>query len=501
MFNGGVKSKLKIPAFRDLLDAKLGREYIEEVAETKERIDIFKKWYKESGEGGEVYPSQGLLSTPYDYLDVLGKTILSEGELWETLKMRRYVLEIFNHPDRIEALRQVEKSRFVPPPKVESKVLEYAVNSGLALSVRDLGAEVVDGGGKRVGRRKLLAGGPFVKLGKFARIPFASGAMPDVFGSPAALATMAACHGLACVPRNGVFSDMKRQVDLAKAALAWMKLEGLVEDREDGKELVKIWKRNIVGVVEPEVEGGMKRVEAMFEVGVRAFRVYSPEPGDDARKLVNKMRKEWGEAIEIFVGQVAEVKQGLKLQEAGADGLYVGIGGGGRCTTAVRSSSVVNWPILVWRLTEEVKIPVIVEGGGSDHVGVTLLIGASGIGVSRIAAGGTVESPGGLVYWVDKNGRWFKPYGGEASARTKYVDGKVLAMGLPAFVEGETTKAFKGFVPYAKPTLAENVYFLLENVILSLVFRGVTSVPELQALDPSPLRRITAGGAKQQGTH
>jgi len=106
-----------------------------------------------------------------------------------------------------------------------------------------------------------------------------------------------------------------------------------------------------------------------------------------------------------------------------------------------------------------------------------------------------------MMYFVDKAGKWFKPYGGEASARTKYLDHKVLAMGLPAFVEGETTKALKSYVPYAKPTLAENIYFLLEDVILSLVFRGATSIQELQNLNPSPIRRITIGGARQQGTH
>jgi len=144
---------------------------------------------------------------------------------------------------------------------------------------------------------------------------------------------------------------------------------------------------------------------------------------------------------------------------------------------------------------------VIVEGGASDHVGVTLLLGASGIGVSRIAGGGTIESPGGLLYLVDKEGAWFKPYGGEASARTKYLDKIMLPLGIPAFVEGETTKAVKSYIAHIKPTIAASLYFLLEDVVLSLVFRGVGSISELQAIDPSPLRWISADGILRQKTH
>lgn len=406
-----------------------------------------------------------------------------------------------NHPSRLDALEELQRKRFVPPSAVDSKVMDYSVDSGLAMSIRDLGAIVVGSLGKRISRRKMLAIGPFVKLGKRARIPFASGAMPDVFGSPAALATVAMCHVLAGVPRNGAFSDVERQVDLVKATFAWMKREPILLGRPDGKRMLKIWKRNVMGVVEPELSDGLERTDKLFKVGVRVFRVYSPEPGKDAELMVERMRSEYGSRVEIFVGQVTSVKQSIALEKAGADGLYTGIGGGGRCTTAVRSGSVVDWPNLLWKMRGEVGVPVIIEGGASDHIGSTLLLGGSGIGVSRIAAGGTIESPGGLLYLVNKEGEWFKPYGGEASARTKYQDEKMLGLGVPAFVEGETTKAVKSYIPYIRPTVAAHMYFLLEDLVLSMVFRGVDSITDLQAINPSPLRRVTLGGSVQQDTH
>jgi hypothetical protein len=489
--------------FKHLLDATYGEKFLHRLFKPyeKKRRELFQPWYNQTGEASEVYPSQGLLLTPFDYLDYVGKTLLPEAELWPTLRVRSYVLEVFNHPDRIKAIQAVDKTKFVPPPKVSSQVMEKALRDDFFLSVRDLGLVIIGSDGHRIARRQLLQNGPFIKLGKYARIPFSGGAMPDIFGAPAALATMAACHALACIPRNGAFSDMNRQADLAQAAWNWLEDEPILQDRTDKQVLLKLWRRNFVGVIEPDIKQGLKRAKKLYDVGVRTFRVYSPEPGRDAEDTVKELRHAFGEEIEIFAGQVTSVHQAQRLQKVGADGLYAGVGGGGRCTTAAKSDSAVDWPELVWQLRGEVDIPVLVEGGASDHIGVTLALGASGIGTTRMAGGGTIESPGSLLYLVNQKNQWFKPYGGEASARTKYQDGKMMPCNIPAFVEGETTMAFKSYIPHVRPTLAQNMLFSVEELILSLVFRGCHSIEEFQALDPNPLRRITFAGSFQQQTH
>src|SRR5262249_48965235 len=144
------------------------------------------------------------------------------------------------------------------------------------------------------------------------------------------------------------------------------------------------------------------------------------------------------------------------------------------------------------------NLPVIVEGGASEHVAETLLTGASGIGVSRMAAGGTIESPGGGKFYSDSAGKLFKPYSGEASSRTKVLENKMLAFGIPMSPEGETTPAF---VTQHHPTIALNLYHLCEAAVLALVFRGVNDIDTLQRLDPSPLRIKTAAGDAIQKPH
>lgn len=463
--------------------------------------DYLKFWFIESGDENTAYPSQGLLQTPFDFLHTHKTMMLSPEAMIATLRVRQYVLEVFNHPDRLKELKQVERSVFTPPPAVSSQAMESSAKEGLALSVSDLGVQVVGSTNERVGRAQRLQYGPFVKMGKHARSLLVGSAMPDIYGSVSALSTMAQLHCLVGVPRNSVFHDIQRQVDLVKETVNALAASEVLVGRNDKEWLLSMWKRNLMGVVETEGNKALKRAQALYEVGVRAFRVYSPEPGIAVLDTVQLLRQEFGKDIEIFAGQVVDVGQAKRLEEAGADGLYVGIGGGGRCITGVRSGSVIDWPQLVWSLRGVVGIPIVVEGGASDHIATTLVLGASGIGVSRIAGGGTIESPGGMRFCVGDDGKFFKPYGGEASARTKYLDKHMLPFGIPSFVEGETRQALMAYMQYSLPTLAYNIYSLTEDVILSYVFRGVKDLSELHSIDPSPLRRKTSGGEAMQMTH
>ncbi len=491
--------------YEDLMDPIKGKKRIKDLLKDKENNhhEYLQKWYALSKEAKYVYPSQGLLQTPFDYLDIKSLSLLPQEQLIETLRMRRFFLELFNHPLRIEHLKNANTKKFVAPGKVESDAILHAVQNGTAVSIGDLGSSIEGSGKQRMSRKERYASGPFVKLGKQARSIFVSSASPDVWNSAPAIATMAASHCLAGVPRNGLTSSLERQTDLAKEVFVWLDdmAEEMLKGRKDKQEVLNMWKANVCGTLETNAKKVMTRAQALYDIGVRSFRIYSPEPGTGALETVKVLRKEFGNDIEIWAGQVVDVKQAKDLEAAGADGLFVGIGGGGRCITGVRSGLAIDWPELVFSLRGEINIPIIAEGGASDHIAVSLLLGASGISVSRIVSGGTIESPGGTLYCVDAHGRMFKPYGGEASARTKYLDGKLLPFDIPSFVEGEVTKAEMSYVKHVRPTLTYNLHLLTEDAILALVFRGASDIQELQAINPSPLRLLSTSGDFQRNTH
>lgn len=491
--------------FARLRDYRLGEARIKALLR-KDEQDIEKylaPWIRFSKDAKHVYPSQGLLITPHDYISYESLQMLPQEKIVQTLRMRMFFLTMFNHPYRMKFLQKVNNSTFSAPPKVHSDVMSKSIADGLAFSIGDLGATVLGGEKERISRTERYAQGPFVKLGRQARSLFVGSASPDVWNSAAAIATMAASHCLSAIPRNGLMSDVKRQVDLAKEVFEWIERieKDVLRGRKDRKKISGYWRRNVCGTLPADPTKALARARPLYEAGVQSFRVYSPEPGSGTIETVKALRQEFGQKVEIFAGQVVSVSQGKAIEKAGADGLFVGIGGGGRCITGVRSGSVVDWPELVWMLRGEVNVPVVVEGGASDHIATTLLLGASGVGVSRVVSGGTIESPGGALFCAGRDGKLFKPYGGEASARTKYLDGKLMPFNIPSFVEGETTKSEMNYVAFTQPTLTYNLHLLNEDAILALVFRGVETVGELHRLDPSPLRRITAEGSFQRKTH
>ncbi len=491
--------------FYDLRDPEIGERKIKAILKPRERdTEVYlSPWLAFSKEDKHVYPSQGLLTTPHDYLKYKSKQLLPFEEIVQTLRLRRLFLEMFNHPYRVRALRHVDKEEFSAPKIVSSTTFEYAKNTGLSISIGDLGASVCGSQTERRSRNERYADGPFVKLGRQARSLFVGSASPDVWNSAASISTMAASHCLACIPRNGVTADVTRQADLAREVFDWLdELErDLLRGRSDREFISTLWRKNVCGTLGATPEDVVKRAHILYSAGVRTFRVYSPEPGTGVVNSIRALRKTFSGEIEIFAGMMVDDRQCVEAEEAGADGLYIGIGGGGRCITGVRSGSVIDWPELVWNLRGKIHIPIIVEGGASDHVAATLLLGASGISVSRVVSGGTIESPGGGLYCVDEKGELFKPYGGEASARTKYLDGKLLPFNVPSFVEGETARATKSYVKHALPTLTYNLHLLIEDAILAMVFRNVNSISELQNIDPSPLKRTTSFDAFQRNTH
>src|SRR3990172_4715078 len=166
--------------------------------------DYITRWFEQADE---------LIVTDYDNLDIKSEVRLPEEELRRILMVRLFFLEVYNHPYRIDFLNSVTNSGFTPPPPVESNVFLSSERDGVALSIGDLDASILGDKNQRISRTDRYAQGPFVCLGRQAPTFFVGSENPDVFGSGAALATLAASHCLASIPRNGLFHENEKQVE------------------------------------------------------------------------------------------------------------------------------------------------------------------------------------------------------------------------------------------------------------------------------------------------
>ena len=163
---------------------------------------------------------------------------------------------------------------------------------------------------------------------------------------------------------------------------------------------------------------------------------------------IKKARREFKD-IALIAGNVDTPQGTLKLIEAGADCVKVGIGPGSACTTNIGPG--VGIPQLTaitqcYAVAQEYEIPIIGDGGikNSDDLNKALVGGASCVMIGGLLAGAE-ETPGEIFY--DKGEKW-KRFRGSASLDAQWarLDRGELK-GVVRAPEGEPKKVrYKGEV-------------------------------------------------------
>lgn len=164
-------------------------------------------------------------------------------------------------------------------------------------------------------------------------------------------------------------------------------------------------------------EGELERVKLLVEADVDAIVVdVAHGHSEMCIEMVRRIRRIYGDEVEVVAGNVA-TREGVEdLASAGASAVKVGIGPGSVCTTRVVAGVGVPQLTAIMECAEaaeKMDVPIIADGGirESGDVVKALAAGASTVMIGRLLAG-TDESPGAIVM---KNGRRYKIYRGMAS--------------------------------------------------------------------------------------
>ena len=452
---------------------------------------------------------QPLLLTPYDDYEGLEVAIPPEEYLegWKTL--REANLRLANHPARIHAMMELEKAGFKKPEKRKGVIDEY-IERGITPQLSDLGhnRDSVNGKieSKQVHRTDLLEQGPFSftskkRVGSFVNM----GAMPDTNGSVLMIETAAKMFMRVGVPEVGVFSDPKVQARLAKAVMERLTIDDpLLEGRsdEEKKFIVDHWRACVVGVLEVHPRKALERAFLLKDAGLTSFRPYGHSVGRDIIGTTKLLRKELDDEDEFFPSQITNEDIALECEQVGADAIVEGVGGGARCTTPERSQMIPANAELAWKLRGRLGIPIIGEGGAVDDIVISILVGMSGVNGSGSIGGGVFEAPGGMFFFTRDGEKFLKPYGGEASPRTKFISKRLYLTGLPYFSEGEQT--FNELLTYEE-SMTQKTLNHWERIALGATMLGVDEGPytisAMQNLDPSPLLEKSPTTEFIQGTH
>lgn len=169
--------------------------------------------------------------------------------------------------------------------------------------------------------------------------------------------------------------------------------------------------------------------------------------------------------VDIIAGNIATADAAMRLQNAGANGLRVGIGGGAVCTTRIKTGFGIPNVTCIENISNVATVPIMADGGikNSGDIAKALALGASSVMLGSLLAG-TDESPGSII---SNNKGLYKKYRGSAS-----LELKIETKQEHRNVEGESTLVqYKGGVKFI-------ITDLLDGVKSSLSYAGANELSQ-----------------------
>jgi hypothetical protein len=162
------------------------------------------------------------------------------------------------------------------------------------------------------------------------------------------------------------------------------------------------------------------------------------------------IRQAFGDEIELFVGQITDKAQALKLiaPDVAVDGLFFGHGGGRQCTSATNGMAVTTLEEIYSIVTDPRfnHVTVAVEGGIGTQVGHLLLMGVDLISYNQQLAHCVIEQ--GDIYFQHESGEICMPYHGSASAPTMIIESANPALAKKRLHRGGRTRNVEGKAGY-----------------------------------------------------
>ncbi len=221
-------------------------------------------------------------------------------------------------------------------------------------------------------------------------------------------------------------------------------------------------------------------------------------------ETIKKLKKIYGDDIEIVAGNVATAEGVEDLASAGANAVKVGVGPGSVCTTRIVAGVGVPQLSAILKCAdaaEKMDVPIISDGGirESGDIVKALAAGASSVMIGRLLAG-TDESPGAVIV---KNGRRYKIYRGMASiyamlgrefrSREDLTEALIDSSEYSYYAEG-----VEAYIPYTG-SASEMIKKLAAGLRSGMSYLGARTIPELKR--NSILIRVTQAGIRESMPH
>ncbi len=260
--------------------------------------------------------------------------------------------------------------------------------------------------------------------------------------------------------------------------------------------------RLMVGAAVGNGEETEERIDALVNAGVNVLVVDSAHGHSKGIiERVVSIKKDYPE-LQLIAGNVATGAGALKLVEAGADAIKVGIGPGSICTTRIvtgvgvpQISAIAN----VVSALKEQDVPVIADGGirFSGDIAKAIAAGANSIMLGSILAG-TEEAPGEVELYQGRSYKSYRGMGsvgamsGESNSGDRYFQENVSTS------EKLVPEGIEGRVPY-KGSVETTLHQMLGGLQQSMGYTGNKDIESMRT--KTKFVKITASGINENHVH
>ncbi|MBV7281995.1 MULTISPECIES: IMP dehydrogenase [Corynebacterium] len=252
-----------------------------------------------------------------------------------------------------------------------------------------------------------------------------------------------------------------------------------------------------------------QRAGALVDAGVDVLVVDSAHAHSrGVLEMVSRVKKEWGETVEVIGGNLATRSAAKAMIEAGADAIKVGIGPGSICTTRVVAGvGAPQITAIMEAATEAHKagVPIIADGGMqySGDIAKALAAGASTVMLGSMLAG-TAEAPGEITVVNGKQYKMYRGMGSLGAMRGRGLSGEQRSFSKDRYFQADVKsedklvpEGIEGRVPF-RGSIDSITHQLVGGLRAAMGYTGSSSIEELH---DAQFVRITGAGLRESHPH
>ncbi|ALU21006.1 IMP dehydrogenase [Corynebacterium pseudotuberculosis] len=267
--------------------------------------------------------------------------------------------------------------------------------------------------------------------------------------------------------------------------------------------------RLLVGAGTGVGEESWTRAGALVDAGVDVLVVDSAHAhSSGVLDMVSRVKKEWGDRVDVIGGNLATRSAAKAMIEAGADAIKVGIGPGSICTTRVVAG--VGAPQITAIMEASVPahaagVPIIADGGMqfSGDLAKALAAGASSVMLGSMLAG-TAEAPGEIVVVGGKQYKRYRGMGSMGAMQGRGLSGEKRSYSKDRYFQADVKsedklvpEGIEGRVPF-RGSIEAITHQLVGGLRASMGYTGSATINDLWN---ARFVQITSAGLRESHPH